>query len=107
MQIGANTANANTFVGVSTLVTPAANTTGLEIRTASLCISGGSAGSLMIKTSAPASYSDTTAIHLLDIVGDNGVFATDIFVPAGYGVYAGMAASSPANGAYITYDVVS
>lgn len=101
----------NNARGNLTLVTPAQNTTGMVLRTASLHIAAGFM-ILSTGTKAPSGYSDTSVPVVMacrGITGGNGfpglseVLPFPVIIPAGQGLW--VASDSSDQGyAYITWD---
>lgn len=104
--IGANKLSVYNIGGVSTLLTPAANTTGIIIRTCDAYQVGApyNVARVFADTSAPSSYSDVTKRCILNQIGyPNGVQLQNYKIPSGNGLYLAVLSQGFID---ITYDTI-
>lgn len=106
-KLGDNVAGAINTASVSTLISPTANVNGVIIRTLAIVANSNNIGSIMAKTSAPSSFTDTTAFHLAVAQQNTSVnMSQPIKIPAGVGVYIDFANSNNSAFGSITYDLL-
>lgn len=104
--VSVNSAYGTTSNSLVTIVTPAANTNGVEV-TGAILLNGGSANTIrvMYDTSAPALYYNGVGIIGVQASNENKCLSYPIIIPAGYGLYK-MAGSATSHSYEVVYDIL-